>query len=948
MFVRKSNWTVLSVIYACTVLVSLCFAFLDSSVSAADAKGISFFEQHIRPLLIDQCLECHTSEKLKGGLRLDTLQGMLEGGDSGRAAITPGDPKTSLMIRAVQYSNAELQMPPKNKLGKRTIEHLREWIAMGAPWPGESSHSIDTTARSQDGEEANKEGHAPEIKQDYWAFQPLPDQHFASLDEVIESRLSEKQLTPNPEASRRTLIRRAYFGLIGLPPKHAEVESFEADQRPDAFEQRVDHLLSMPGYGERWGRHWLDVVRFAQSNGYERDDEKQEAWRYRDYVIKSFNEDKPYDQFMQEQLAGDEMPHAGDEGIVATGFYRLGVYDDEPDDKRAAEFDGLDDMLRTSSETFLGVTAGCARCHDHMFDPIPQKEYYEMLSFFRSAKPYPDGFLEIADGKAMAITEHGPDPLDTFIMVRGNAGRPSTKVEPRFPTFLGGGKPSPVPTEQSTGLRRSFAKWISSDASSLAARVMANRVWHYHFGKGIVTTPNDFGRAGEPPSDIRLLNWLARELIQGGWSIKHLHRVIMQSKAWKRSSTSNPANETTDPDNRFLWRQNLRRLEAETIRDAMLKVAGNLNRGGRGGRGFFPALNGEVVAGGSRPGRGWGWSSEQEQNQRSIYAFVKRTMVYPFFEIFDYTNTESPLGVRPTTTVAPQALLLLNGEFVNHCAERIAAECLKKENPVQSAFLKTLSRLPDADETRMAETYLEKQTTRYLTRSGYIQFTPDYSPALFDGYQAAVPARRFLKGPDGNRWNYFKGKWDGKYEGIINNRPDAPPFALARERAVDWAIRGRFESGKNNTGVALLLRGTAVGNVYEGYACHIDPVRGSASILIHRKDQDVTEIAKAPVDLPEQAHVDFSASIRGDVISIKVNESSLEVRNNIFADSGHFGVTASGGSVTFPELVVEGDGRRIDLNKPNGQTQLNKRSKQLVFRDFCNLLLNLNEFVYVD
>ena len=207
------------------------------------------------------------------------------------------------------------------------------------------------------------------------------------------------------------------------------------------------------------------------------------------------------------------MPHAGDEGIVATGFYRLGVYDDEPDDKRAAEFDGLDDMLRTSSETFLGVTAGCARCHDHMFDPIPQKEYYEMLSFFRSAKPYPDGFLEIADGKAMAITEHGPDPLDTFIMVRGNAGRPSTKVEPRFPTFLGGGKPSPVPTEQSTGLRRSFAKWISSDASSLAARVMANRVWHYHFGKGIVTTPNDFGRAGEPPSDIRLLNWLARELI---------------------------------------------------------------------------------------------------------------------------------------------------------------------------------------------------------------------------------------------------------------------------------------------------------------------------------------------------------------------------------------------------------------------------------------------------
>ena len=231
---------------------------------------------------------------------------------------------------------------------------------MGAPWPGKSSHSIDTTAKSQDGEAANKEGHAPMIKKDYWAFQPLPDQHFASLDEAIESRLSEKQLTPNPEASRRTLIRRAYFDLIGLPPTQAEVESFEADQRPDAFEQRIEHLLSMPGYGERWGRHWLDVVRFAQSNGYERDDEKQEAWRYRDYVIKSFNEDKPYDQFMQEQLAGDEMPHTGDEGIVATGFYRLGVYDDEPDDKRAAEFDGLDDMLLKVETSALSLTSESA------------------------------------------------------------------------------------------------------------------------------------------------------------------------------------------------------------------------------------------------------------------------------------------------------------------------------------------------------------------------------------------------------------------------------------------------------------------------------------------------------------------------------------------------------------------------------------------------------------
>ncbi len=927
--------------------VFLLLVFRAPVMEAADLKETEFFETHVRPLLIEYCLECHTTEKHKGNLRLDTLQGILKGGDTG-PAVVPGNPEGSLMIEAIQYTTSDLQMPPKKKLGRRAIERLSQWIAMGVPWPGESSHSIDTSSKHPSSGEEAGERHALSVDEDYWAFQPLPAQITPTLDDLIALRLKEEQLTPNPEASRRTLIRRAYFDLIGLPPSHAEITSFETDERPDALERMIDRLLSMPGYGERWGRHWLDVVRFAQSNGYERDDEKPEAWRYRDYVIKSFNEDKPYDQFVKEQLAGDEMPETGDEGVVATGFYRLGVYDDEPDDKRAAEFDGLDDMLRTSSETFLGVTVGCARCHDHMFDPIAQREYYELLAFFRNAKPYPEGLLEIADGKAMAMTEHGPEPKETFVLVRGNAGRPSVQVEPRFPNFLGGGKPSPVPTERSTGLRLAFAEWMMVEASSLAARVMANRVWQYHFGKGIVTTPNDFGRSGHPPSNMRLLDMLAAELVNGGWSIKHLHRVVMNSKAWRRSSVTNARNASMDPDNRFLWRQNMRRLEAETMRDAMLHVAGALNRGNRAEKGFFPAVNGEVVAGGSRPGRGWGWSSEAEQNQRSVYAFVKRTMVYPFFEIFDYTNTESSLGVRPVTTVAPQALLMLNGAFVHACAERIALNCLEEERPVHAAFLQTLARAPDEDEVQMAKTYLAKQTSHYAGRSGHLRFVPDYASALFDGYQAALPAHQFLKGPRNAGWEYFKGKWEGKYEGIINSRLDAPPFVLAQGQAVDWELRGQFKMETSNVSVGLLLRGTVDDDVYEGYECRIDAAQEEIALLLHQKDQGITLLARADLPLADKATVNFAVSIRDQTLEATIHDTRLEAENTTFSDAGRVGVTSVGGAVIFTQLMASADGRPMNLNGPIDQIRRGASAQGRAFHDFCNLLLNLNAFVYVD
>ena len=334
-----------------------------------------FFESKVRPLLSERCFECHSEKKQKGGLRLDSREAILQGGESG-SAMVPGDPAQSLLIAAVHYDDADLQMPPKEKLGKRAVQDLEQWIAAGAAWPGDGGEAVNT------GESAETAFAITDEHRAYWAFQPVSEQAAASLDEIVDATLEDKGLQPNAEASREVLIRRASFDLIGLPPTYEAAQAFAADADPNAFPKLVDRLLAMPDYGERWGRHWLDVVRYAQSNGYERDDEKPNSWRYRDYVIDSFNADKPYDRFILEQLAGDELPDGGDAGLIATGFYRLGVHDDEPDDKRAAEFDALDDMLKATTETFLGLTAGCARCHDHMFDPVSQRDYYELLAFF--------------------------------------------------------------------------------------------------------------------------------------------------------------------------------------------------------------------------------------------------------------------------------------------------------------------------------------------------------------------------------------------------------------------------------------------------------------------------------------------------------------------------------------------------------------------------------------
>jgi mono/diheme cytochrome c family protein len=749
------------------------FLVLAADGPVAPEQG-EFFEAQVRPLFAEQCFECHGADKQKAGLRLDSLASILKGGETG-PAIIPFQPEKSLLIAAVHHSN--LEMPPKGQLTDRQIEILTKWIKMGAPWP-----IVDPLRARQTASEIAGEFRITEDDRNYWAFRPIGKSGTPvvdrqgwmtnAIDSFVLSKLESRSLEPNSLAHRRHLIRRAFVDLVGFPPTPEEIEAFVADQKSNeaAFERVVDNLLGRPQFGERWGRHWLDVVRFGQTNGYERDSEKEEAWRFRDYVIASFNGDKPFDQFVREQLAGDELDDVTSESIIATGFYRVGTWDDEPAEKLRARYDEYDDIVRTTSAAFLGITVGCARCHDHMFDPISQGDYYGMLAFFRNVKQYgsdrdgnsvthwnpdpesiytplgsPEKLMALAEERrqareridqirkeldgtsgaavteaetkkeleeelkkveiflkeppleqALSVREGGREVEPTHLLIRGNPRKKGRQVQPAVLTVLDPKNawtdrkpPSPGANvlsealelfiQPTAGRRRVLAEWIASPDNPLTARVIANRLWQHLFGRGIVRTPNNFGRAGIPPTHPELLDWLASELIENHWELKPLIKTIMMSSTYRlSSSTENPRALQEDPGNDLFWRHELRRLNAEAIRDSILAVSGQLNLD-FGGRGFFPQLSKDVLATQSRPGADWGQSNLADRSRRSVYIFLKRTLMVPMLETFDYTHTAESLGKRPVTTVAPQALMLLNDSFIEQQAEAFA-ERLRRES----------------------------------------------------------------------------------------------------------------------------------------------------------------------------------------------------------------------------------------------------------------------------
>jgi mono/diheme cytochrome c family protein len=682
--------------------------------AAADPKNL--LAKEAVGILQQNCAVCHAGEKPMGDLRMSKREDLMKGGVSG-PAVALEKPEASLLLKAVNYQGR--RMPPSGKLPQKQIDTLTQWVKQGLPWPATSGTAPAVAHHGPPPVNA-------ETKR-FWSFQPVKRPAVPTpknrawvrspIDAFVLRRLEAEGLAPNPPAPRAALIRRAYYDLTGLPPTPEEVRAFLADKAPNAWEKVVDRLLASPHYGEMWGRHWLDLVRFAETNSYERDGVKPNAWRYRDYVIDAFNKDKPYHQFVMEQLAGDELPGRTPERLIATGYYRLGLWDDEPVDRKQALYDDLDDVVSTTSQVFLGLTVGCARCHDHKIDPIPQKDYYRLLAFFAGVQRYgtrsPESVYEasqrpivpeaearrygaaiqahrtklranqrgigaverrvfvdltpvekedwqheenhprlvkarvpkllteaeferyqallderkrLADSEppaiasALSVTEE-KQPRETHVLMRGNANAEGDIVQPGFPSVLS--PPAPVvtstPYKDSSGRRLALARWITSSSNPLSARVMANRIWQYHFGRGIVRTSSDFGFQGSKPTHPQLLDWLASELVAKGWRLKPFHRMIMLSSTYRMSSRANAKALAKDPENDLLWRFDMRRLQAEEVRDSILAVNGSLNPK-MGGPGIYPTIPKEVLAGQSMPGAGWGRGMGQVHPGRAVPA----------------------------------------------------------------------------------------------------------------------------------------------------------------------------------------------------------------------------------------------------------------------------------------------------------------------------------------
>lgn len=703
--------------FDCRILAAaaiVCF-----SVMPADSADDGF-QKTVAPILKRHCWACHGERKEEGELRLDTL-----GRDFSNGQLAGRWRDVADRIRLGE-------MPPEDqpKLSADESKTIVDWIA----------RQLESVPSAK--------GH--------WAFLPVPvsvtpptvsnDEGWVrnEVDRFVLAKLQEAGLKPSEDADRVTLLRRVTFDLIGLPPTPNEVKEFVADESPQAWERVIDRLLASPHYGERWGRHWLDLAQYADSSGFHNDLDRPHAWKYRDYVIRSFNEDKPYARFVAEQLAGDEVDGANDESFIATGFCRNGPSNDDnmgktPEAIAQYRADQLDNVISTTGTVFLGLTIGCARCHNHKTEPLTSRDYYSLLAIFNGTQKH--GLVpgtEDAKGKKVevdpaiqiqALVERSSKVPATFVMRRGVASNKGEQVEPAVPAVLVTEPlkfPQPDAADKSSLRRRTLAEWITSPDNPLAWRVLANRVWQHHFGKGIVATPSNFGVSGAAPTHPELLDWLARQLIESGGRLKPLHKVILMSATYRQASgvespeSRDESNRSlpdsrrstlgsglkVDPSNQLLWRMNLRRLEAETLRDAILATSGKLNLT-PGGPGIKPRVRAELLTASQR--NKWPVvAKENEQHwRRSIYIYSKRQLLMPMMELFDAPTTTDSCSVRLVSVVPTQALLLMNDEFVEDQAGYLAAQAVTEAgddlpNIVARMFERTVSRVPNSDRLREA------------------------------------------------------------------------------------------------------------------------------------------------------------------------------------------------------------------------------------------------------
>ena len=834
-----------------------------SATGLHGAESFTSFSKDVKPVLEARCLKCHGSSMQLAKLDLRTREAALKGGDKG-PAIVAGDPEKSPLYRRVAGLEKPV-MPMDGKLSGVEIAILRDWIARGAPW----EDSLDAKPARED-LAAMEDMKLPPDARDYWAFKKpvqaapprtgAPEWNAHPVDAFLHKAMLDRGLEPAPPAGRRTLLRRAFLDLTGLPPTPEQAREFLEDNSPDAWPRLIDRLLASPHYGERWGRHWLDVARYADSNGYEHDFDRPNAWRYRDYVIRSFNRDTPYNVFLEEQIAGDEMDPVTPDRLVATGFLRnYAKVGFREKDNPQYRFDYLDDMIATIGRGLLGVTVQCARCHNHKFDPVAQKDYYRLQSSLfgyvevehplvpraeadahqarmreieerikplaeevkQLEEPYLQPLLNekyrrwpehiqraiftpeqertpgqvllanqiirttrVAGGEidavmkpaelarkrelaarikeleqqkpapiptAMGITDgdyrfvpdgpgdepapgkgvkreavegsflpDGSKPYEappSYFLHHGDMFSKGSLMKPGFPMVLDDGRrPVEMPPahRRTSGRRLALARWLGSADNPLTARVLVNRVWHHHFGRGIVTSLDNFGKTGERPTHPELLDWLAVEFMEKGWSVKQLHRLLMTSRAYQLSSQfAREENLRKDADNLYWWRFRAQRLEAEAVRDSILAVSGALDAS-MFGPPVFPELATEVLA-----GMKYGIWKQQGDGpdvwRRSIYVYRKRGLPFPFFETFDLPDQNVTCNRRNVSTVPTQALTLMNNEWVLRQAGLFAARVEKEargsaQARVRRAYALALGREPEPREMDLALQFLQKGT----------------------------------------------------------------------------------------------------------------------------------------------------------------------------------------------------------------------------------------------
>ena len=663
----------------------------------ATTGGAAHFETAIRPLLLRRCVTCHGAATMRGGLRLDRGDLASRGGDSGKAWIA-GDPDHSLIIRAVSGKAAGKTMPPSGpRLAPAEVKALSDWIRSGAPWPASQG---STAASAHWAFRAPVMSKPPAVRQTAWVRTPV--------DRFVLSRLEQAAIRPSPEADRETLLRRLSLDLTGLPPTLEDRSRFLGDRRPDAYDQLVDRLLASPAFGERWGRHWLDVARYADSDGYEKDSPRPNAYLYRDWVIRAVNEDVPFDRFTELQLAGDLLPNPSLSDRIATGFHRNtlknreGGVDPEEDRNKIAV-----DRTNTTGTVWLGLSVGCAECHTHKYDPIPHREYYQLFAFFNDTDDVEIPAAEVAfrsdkDAKASVLAAPA-GPREARIHLRGDFLRPGETVQPGGLSVLPALKPS-----SARATRLDLARWLVSPENPLTARVAVNRVWQILFGRGIVATPNDFGVRGDAPSHPELLDWLAvthrTPAADGGlgWSLKRLIRLLVTSATYRQTSATRPDLIEIDPKNVLLARQSRFRVEAEIVRDLHLAASGLLN-GTVGGPSIRPPLPADIAALGYAGSVKWAESKGAERYRRGLYVFYQRTVPYPLLATFDAPDSNTSCTRRERSNTAIQALTILNDPVFFECAQvlarRVAAGADSDPERVRLLWRVALSRDPTQRES---------------------------------------------------------------------------------------------------------------------------------------------------------------------------------------------------------------------------------------------------------